>query len=141
MTKPAPSIELSWTGGESFAAKNPAGLELALDGESREGFSPTQALLASVGACMGIDVVLILKKMRLELEGVRVAVEGERMEEPPRYFRAIQIRFRIEGDVPRERAERAVALSLERYCSVFHTLRKDLEVTTAIELIPRGASG
>jgi putative redox protein len=130
----AAPIRLQWTGGQCFAARSPAGSALALDGESRKAFSPTQALLASVAACMGIDVVLILQKMREGIESLAVEVEGNRMEEPPRYFRAIDVRFRIGGSVSRERAGRAVQLSLDRYCSVFHTLRKDIEVRTSIEI-------
>jgi putative redox protein len=128
------AIRLRWTGGESFDAVSPKGAAITLDGESEKGFSPTQALLASTASCMGIDVALILKKMREELLSLEVEIEGDRMEEPPRYFHAIEIRFRIGGSVSRERAERAVQLSLDRYCSVFHTLRKDLEVHTTLEM-------
>jgi putative redox protein len=133
------SIRLEWSGGQTFAAESPVGASIALDGETKTAFSPTQALLASVAACMGIDVVLILQKMREGLEGLDVEVEGERVDEPPRYFRAINIRFTIDGTVSKERAEHAVQLSLDRYCSVFHTLRKDLEVRTSVDL--KGSPG
>lgn len=82
---------------------------------------------------MGIDVVVILAKMRVGLEGLDVTVDGERMAEPPRYFRRLRFEFRLRGNVPRDKAERAVDLSLEKYCSVLHTLRKDIEVETVIE--------
>jgi putative redox protein len=134
MTMEDKVIRLEWTGGERFDATSPAGASLHLDGDGASGFSPTQALLASVAGCMGIDVVLILQKMREGFLGLEVEVTGDRMEEPPRYFRSVQIRFLIEGTVTRERAEHAVRLSLDRYCSVFHTLRKDIEVGTTIDL-------
>lgn len=130
----ATTIRLEWSEAQSFTAESPAGAAIALDGESRKAFSPTQALLASVAGCMGIDVVLILQKMREELLGLRIEVDGDRVEEPPRYFRAIHLRFTIDGHVSRERAEHAVQLSLDRYCSVFHTLRKDIEIRTTVEL-------
>jgi putative redox protein len=135
----AQTIRLEWSGGQTFAAESPVGASITLDGESKKGFSPTQALLASVAACMGVDVVLILQKMREGLEGLDVEVEGDRVDEPPRYFRAVHIRFAIHGTVSKERAEHAVRLSLDRYCSVFHTLRKDLEVQTSVEL--KGSPG
>jgi len=132
------TIHLDGSGGQSFAARTSEGRELTLDGETKAGFSPTQALIASVGACMGIDVVLILQRMREGLEALAVEVEGERVEDPPRYFREIEIRFVIDGNVSRERAEHAIQLSLDRYCSVFHTLRKDLTIRTSVKLRAAG---
>ena len=84
---------------------------------------------------MGIDVVVILERMRVGLKGLSISVEGERVAEPPRYFNRMRLRFRIRGQVPRDKAERAVKLSFEKYCSVFHTLRNDIDVDTVIELV------
>ncbi len=84
---------------------------------------------------MGIDVVIILEKMRVGLEGLSITVEGDRVAEPPRYFHRMRLRFRIRGDVPHDKAERAVTLSCDKYCSVFHTLRNDIDIDTAIELV------
>lgn len=125
-------IALSWRGDERFSAVDESGAVLALDGDRREGYSPMQALLASLGGCMAIDVALILKKMRAQVDELRVELEGERTEEPPRHFRAIRMVFFVRGDVELERVEHAVKLSRERYCSVFHTLRPDLEITTSV---------
>ena len=79
---------------------------------------------------MGIDIVMILEKMRTGFEGLSVSIEGERVSEPPRYFNRIRLVFRIRGDVPRDKADRAVRLSFDKYCSVFHTLRKDIDIVT-----------
>ena len=84
---------------------------------------------------MGIDVVVILEKMRVGLEGLSITVEGERVAEPPRYFHRMRLQFRIRGDVPRDNAERAVKLSFDKYCSVFRTLRNDIDIDTVIELV------
>lgn len=136
---PAPSSEvtLEWAGGESFRATSSLGVEIVLDGESNQGFSPMQALAASLGACMGIDVVLILSRMRVDLEEFRVTLEGERREEPPRHFERIRMVFEITGDVSVKKAERAVKLSREKYCSVMHTLRPDIEIETSVEILDR----
>lgn len=128
-------LELAWASGQRFDATDASGSSLILDGDTESGFSPTEALLSSLGACMGIDVVLILEKMRVGLEGLSITVEGERVAEPPRYFHRMRLQFRIQGDVARDKAERAVKLSLEKYCSVFHTLRNDIDITTVIELV------
>lgn len=134
---PAPPtrVHLSWISAQRFDATNASGLVLSLDGNKSDGFSPTEALLSSLGACMGIDIVIILEKMRTGLEGLSMSIEGERVAEPPRHFDRMRFRFRIQGDVPRDKAERAVRLSFEKYCSVFHTLRKDIDIVaeTVIE--------
>jgi len=131
-------VELAWVSGQRFAITDASGLSSTLDGDTESGFSPTEALLSSLGACMGIDVVIILEKMRVGikgLEGLSITVEGERVAEPPRYFHRMRLQFRIRGDVPRDKAERAVKLSFEKYCSVFHTLRNDIDIDTVIELV------
>jgi len=128
-------VELAWRSGQRFDATDASGSCSNVAGATENGFSPTEALLSSLGACMGIDVVIILEKMRAGLEGLSITVEGERVAEPPRYFHRMRLQFRIQGDVARDKAERAVKLSLEKYCSVFHTLRNDIDITTAIELV------
>ncbi len=75
-----------------------------------------------------------LEKMRSGFTGLRISIEGERVEEPPRYFHRVRMHFEIQGDVPRDKAQRAVDLSFEKYCSVFHSLRKDLVVDTTIDI-------
>jgi putative redox protein len=127
-------LELSWASGQHFDVTDASGRTMVLDGDKASGFSPMEALLSSLAGCMGIDVVLILEKMRTGFEGLSMSVEGERVAEPPRHFERIRLRFRIRGDVPRDKAERAVRLSFENYCSVFHTLRRDLDVVSEIVL-------
>lgn len=83
---------------------------------------------------MAIDVVTILQKMRLGLQSLEVTAQGERNAEPPRYYRKIELTFFVKGELPRERVEHAIQLSFDRYCSVFHTLRQDLEVSRRLEL-------
>ncbi len=134
MQKPDRRIELEWVSGQRFEAKSDNGLETTLDGDRKDGFSPMDSLLASLCACMGIDVVMILEKMRSGFTGKSVSIEGDRMEEPPRYFHHIRMHFQIQGTVPRDKAQRAVDLSFEKYCSAFHSLRKDLVVDTTIEI-------
>lgn len=130
----ATRIELTWASDQRFEARDASGVSLTLDGNTSSGFSPTEALLSSLAACMGIDVVMILEKMRVGFQGLSIMVEGERVAEPPHYFNRIRLRFRIRGPVQRDKAERAVELSFEKYCSVFHTLRNDINIDTVIEL-------
>ena len=119
---------LCWQSELTFEGTNSTKRQLTLDGNARQGFSPMDALLSSAGACMGIDIVVILKKMKTELETLEILIEGEREEMPPCYFHSIKMQFQMTGNIQQEQAERAVQLSFDKYCSVFHTLRKDIKV-------------
>ena len=131
-------VTVDWTEGMRFEARTGSGAVAALDGEGRLSPSPVEALLASLGGCMGIDVVEILRKGRAEPDALAVSVRGRRRGEDPRSFERIELTFRIRGEVPRAKAERAVDLSLETYCSVYHTLDPSIDVETWLELEPEG---
>ncbi len=127
-----------WTGdGDRFEATSPSGHVLAFDGDMVAGFSPMGSLLASVGACMAIDIRMILEKGRVPLDGLETDVEGERRSDVPRYFERVAMTVRLRGPGPEHQAkiDRAVALSRDKYCSVLHTLRPDLEFTVTTELL------
>ena len=131
------SVELRWTGsGMAFRGGAPSGPMVTLDGDAGEGPSPMDTVLLGVGGCMAIDVVMILEKGRVPLEELSIQVEGDRREDPPRHFTAIRMRYSISGpgEEHRARVERAVQLSRDRYCSVLHTLREDLDVEIEIDL-------
>jgi putative redox protein len=107
-----------------------------IDGDGQVGPTPVNMLLESVGSCTAIDVVDILQKGRQEIRAMHVEVGAERRDEVPRAVTRLYLRFRIEGDIPGPRVQRAVDLSLEKYCSVFHSLRMDVSVDTEIEIVP-----
>ncbi len=92
------------------------------------------ALLLSVAACMGIDIVDILKKGRAPLESLRLTVSGERAPAPPRRYVSIRMDFEARGAGPgwMAKVERAVRLSKEKYCSVLHSLAPDIDLSTSV---------
>lgn len=131
------SVELRWTGsGLAFQGGAPGGPAVELDGDGESGPSPMDAVLLAVGGCMAIDVVMILQKGRVPLDELSIEVEGDRREGTPRHFTSVRMRYRISGPAEehRGRVERAVQLSRDRYCSVLHTLRDDLDVEIEIDL-------
>ena len=131
----AMGVTLRWAGGERFSATTVEGIELALDGSRAEGASPMDAVLAAVGACMGIDVVDILRKGRSDVTGCVVRASGVRREDHPRRFTSIALEFELTGrGLSRAKVERAVELSKTTYCSVWHSLGADIERTIAIDL-------
>ena len=89
-----------------------------------------EALLMSLAGCMAIDVAVVLGKGRVELTDLVVEVSGVRAPDPPRRFTSLEIEVRAEGPTEADQAklDRAVQLSHDRYCSVFHSLRPDLQV-------------
>jgi putative redox protein len=98
--------------------------------------NPVQALLASIVACSAADVVEILRKKRQAVTAYEIAMSGERAEEHPRRFLAIDCVHRLTGrGLQRQAVEHALQLSLEKYCSVSHCLRPDLAVTHRIEIL------
>jgi putative redox protein len=132
---PGVAVELTWQGGLQFAAR--AGdVAVVLDSERQAGLSPVQTLAVALAGCMAMDIVDILQKGRFALDGMQVRFTGERATDPPRRFTRMALHFVVSGHVPSDRVERAIALSRERYCSVWHTLRPDLELHTSIDIAP-----
>jgi putative redox protein len=132
------AVRLEWTGeGLRFEGRgtDPASPAITLDGDGEAGPSPMLALLLAAASCSGSDVVVILRKMRIDLREVTVEVRGTRRDEEPRRYIAIRFRYRLSGEgLDRAKAERAVSLSLEKYCSVVHSLAPDIRIDHDVEL-------
>lgn len=128
-------IDLDWKGGLVFEGTGGAS-GMVLDSAGVAGPSPVQALAYALAGCMAMDVASILAKARLEVRGIRVHAEAQRSQEHPRRFVAVELRFSVAGDVPEDRLERAIALSREKYCSVWHSMRQDLPFTTSFSVTP-----
>jgi putative redox protein len=135
-TGPTPPvvIELAWQGDLRLEAHAGA-WTLTIDGERAAGPSPVQLLATGLAGCMGLDVVDILRKGRHVLVALRARLEGERAGESPRRFTRIALHFVVTADVPPDRVERAIQLSRDRYCSVWHSLRPDIAFETSFEVI------
>jgi putative redox protein len=128
------ALRVDWWDGFRFRVESVSGARAEYDGDKKAGLSPMEGLLASLATCMGTDVVLILQRMKTDLRGLTIDVTGERRPEPPKSYRKVNLSFTATGNVPPEKMERAVALSFEKYCSVLHTLRKDLVVGYNVEI-------
>jgi len=133
--RPPLVAELVWSGDLRFDASSGANTGI-VDGDSRSGLSPTQYAAIGLAGCMGADVVDILRKGRHPLTALRVTFTGTRAEQPPRRFRQIELRFNVRGAVPSDAVERAIALSREKYCSVWHSFRQDIALSTTFQITP-----
>jgi putative redox protein len=126
---------LTWQDGLRFIGVEPGGPTITVDGDNQQGPGPMLTLLLAAAACSGSDVVSILEKMRVSLRELRIEVSGTRREEQPRRYVAIHLDYRIGGeDIDPAKARRAIDLSLEKYCSVIHSLAPDIAITYALSL-------
>jgi len=129
---PPITAELIWDRDLRFGATTDEHA-IVIDSDKQAGPSPMQLLAIGVAGCMAIDVVSILTKGRHPLTGLRASLTGERLPVPPKRFVALTLHFHVSGAVPVEAIERAIALSHEKYCSVWHSLRQDIAFTTTFE--------
>jgi putative redox protein len=133
--KPPVVAELVWADGLRFDATS-EGSSAIIDGDGKAGPSPMQHAAMGLAGCMAADVVDILRKGRHSLTGLRATLTGIRAETPPRRLLQISLQFHVEGAVPAEAVERAIMLSREKYCSVWHTFRQDIELSTSFDVRP-----
>ncbi len=105
-------------------------------GGQDRGPRPKPFMLAALGGCTSMDVVSILKKMRIELKSLNVIVEGELSEEHPKRFQKMHVIYEVEGDdLPMDKIEKAVTLSEEKYCGVSAVYKEVMEITSEIRVI------
>ncbi len=130
----AVQAELGWTDGLQFIGRVDGGPAVVIDtAESGSGAGPMGLILMGVGGCAAMDVVSILKKRRSSFTALKVNVSGERAPEHPRRYTRIRIEFVVvgRGVKPRD-VERAISLSMTRYCSAVASLTAEVEHTYRI---------
>jgi putative redox protein len=134
------TIDVSWESGIAFKA-DVNGFGIILDADEKAGGRnlgprPKPLLLAALGGCTGMDVISILKKMRIEPEYFNIRAEGEVTEDHPKQFTKIHLVYEFRGkDLPLESLQKAISLSQDKYCGVSATLRKSVEITSEIKIL------
>jgi len=134
------SVSTQWLGNMAFESEI-NGHKLIIDadpsvgGEDR-GPRPKLLMLSALGGCTAMDIVAILKKMRVDIEGPNVIVEGDLTEEHPRHFSKMHIIYEFRGkELPPDKLQKAIDLSSEKYCGVSAVYRKAMEMTSEIRII------
>lgn len=127
-------IKLLQTGPVKFVATNAAGASAVIDGPAdmggeNAGLRPMEMLLSSLAGCGAMDVIHIMKKQRENLERLEVEVDGERADAIPAVFTRIHLRFKGYGQIELVKLQKAVELSMEKYCSVFKMLEPTVAIT------------
>jgi putative redox protein len=128
-------VTLRWQEGLRFTGGEPDGPSISIDGDNAAAPGPMLTLLLAAAACTGSDLALILAKMRVPFQSLRIDVAGTRREADPKRYVALHLDYVIGGaGIDPAKARRAIDLSLQKYCSVIHSLAPDLAITYALSL-------
>ncbi len=136
----AVQVRLQRTGAARFEASNSAGNLATIEGSpdlggEGKGVRPMELLLMSLAGCSSLDVIHILElKQGEKLEALEIVVDGERADAVPAVYTKIHVRFDAKGQVDRHKLERAVKLSMEKYCSVTRMLEPTCAITSSVTL-------
>jgi putative redox protein len=147
VTRARLALETMEGDGLRFRASSDAGKTLLLDsGKDAVAPNPMEALLAALGGCSGMDVIGILRKKRQRVTGYTVELVGQRREEHPRAYTAIEVIHRFRGhDLDPAAVADAIRLSDTTYCSVHATLEPGVKLSSRFEIVPEspgaGATG
>jgi len=137
----ANTAKVSWVDGALFVAESGSGHTFTMDGAAdiggrNLGARPMEVMLIGMGGCTAIDVVSMLKKQRQDIEGVEVALVGERATEHPMVYTEVKLVYTVRGrKLNKALVERAVSLSDEKYCSATAMFKKSAKVTHEVVLV------
>ena len=128
------NVVLDLVGATAFEATGGSGGKLVVDGPAEiggegRGMRPMELFLAAVASCAAMDVVKILRQQKEPLEGLRIAIEGDRADAVPAPYTAMRLVFTAKGAVDEHKLQRAVQLGVEKYCSARATLAQGVAVT------------
>ena len=132
--------EVSWSGDNVFLGTDASGHTVVYDSTEgiQKGIGPMRALLTSLGACTGMDIVAILKKRKQNLKSLKLQLTGERPEHGlPKPWTSIHIKYILSGDsLEKKYVEEAIRDSTEKFCSVGATLAPTAKITHSYEIVP-----
>ena len=135
------TVDMSWTDNVAFQA-DMDGHKIIIDASEETGGSnlgprPKKLMLTALAGCTGIDVIMILKKMKVIPDAFNVIVEGDLTDEHPKYYHKMKVIYQFKGkDLPKDKIEKAVKLSEEKYCGVSALYKKAIEIESEIRINP-----
>ena len=129
------TLDLEWLGDDRISGKV-GGVEIVMDSPPVAGPTPVQTLGMAFAACMAMDVLVVVRKGRYHLEALTARLVAERAPTDPRRITKLDLRYTLTGEIPEDRVARAIQLSRDKYCSVWHSMRSDIELTTSFEVVP-----
>ena len=132
-TKPPVVLELIWEH-DLVLAGTSGEVKMTLDSAAVAGPSPMQALAFGLAGCMAMDLLHILKKGRHDFRGLRADLTGGRAETEPRRFTRIDLHYTITGSVADDVVQRGIDLSRDKYCSVWQSMRQDIDFSITFKV-------
>jgi len=130
-------VDLTWVGGYTFTGISDKA-SITLDSPGVAGPSPVQALAFGLAGCMAMDLVHILTKGRHAFRAVRAHLVADRSPDDPHRIVSVALHFTIDGGVAADVVDRAITLSREKYCSVWHSMRQDIALDVSAEISKGG---
>ena len=124
-----------------FHATGSSGVPINIDGAANigghdAGARPMELILMGLGGCSAIDIILILRKQKLEIDDFNISIKAERdLHEIPAVFKKIHVHFVLRGALHHDKVKRAIDLSMNKYCSVSAMLQPNVEITHSFEVI------
>lgn len=109
---------------------------MVIDSGGTAGPSPVELLGTALAGCMSVDLAHILTRGRHEFTALSSTLTAERAPEEPHRFTSVRLHFNIEGQVPPDAVARAIQLSRDKYCSVWHSMRSDIDLQVTFDLAP-----
>ncbi len=127
-----------WKENMLFESDNPSGHSVLIEsgtehGGNEIGLRPKAMMLSSLAGCTGLDIVSLLKKMRAEVDDFKLVVNGELTDEHPKYYHSVTVEYHFYGrDLKEDKINKAVDLSIEKYCGVMEMFRQFSELKTEV---------
>lgn len=134
------TVTTTWQKNGIFESDNPSGNTTFMYDASEDhgdvvGFGPKALMLSSLAGCSGLDLDSLLKKMRALPEDMKIVVNAELTDEHPRYYNNVTVEYHFYGsDLNEDKINKAVNLSVEKYCGVMEMFRQFANVTTEVYL-------
>ena len=122
-----------------FEAAGSSGVPAYIDasnaiGGQNKGVRPMEMLLMGLGGCSAFDLVEILRKQRQTLSGLEIVINGKRREKIPAVFETIHVHYRLTGELDEKKTDRAISLSLKKYCSAYEMLSKTANIDYSFDI-------
>ena len=133
-------VTTEWQQDMVLKTDNPSGKTILIDteedfGGTNSGVRPKALMLSALGGCTGLDVLSLMKKMKVEFDDFKIVVSGEMTDEHPKYYKKVTVDYHFYGaNVNESKVDKAVNLSVERYCGVFEMFRHFAEVNHKIHI-------
>jgi putative redox protein len=133
-------VTTEWKGNMVFESDNPSNQKIAIDsaeefGGTNSGLRPKALMLSALAGCSGLDVVSLLKKMKVSVDDFKIVTTGELTDEHPKYYHTVKVDYHFYGkDLNEKKINKAVNLSIERYCGVYEMFKHFAKMNTEIHL-------